>query len=88
MVFGTNALITKPAISMAPMLAVWLFNKYGYDKLKTPATSAAVDLDSLHSAMFNLTSLTPVVVGFLEVCVWSLYTIRHSHETIPKHLEV
>lgn len=34
MVFGTNALFTKPAQSLAPMLVVTLLNKFGYEDLK------------------------------------------------------
>lgn len=34
MVFGTNALFTKPAQSLAPMLVVFILNQYGYEELK------------------------------------------------------
>lgn len=33
MVFGTNALFTKPAQSLAPMLVVTLLNQFGYENL-------------------------------------------------------
>jgi Na+/melibiose symporter-like transporter len=39
MVFGTNALIVKPAISLAPMLVVNILNSYGYNHLHTGAPS-------------------------------------------------
>ncbi|MEE6514324.1 hypothetical protein FKM82_022375 [Ascaphus truei] len=37
MVFGTNALFTKPAQSLAPMLVVTLLNQYGYENLTNSA---------------------------------------------------
>lgn len=33
MVFGTNALFTKPAQSLAPMLVVTTLNQFGYENL-------------------------------------------------------
>ena len=37
MVFGTNALFTKPAQSLSPMLVVYILNQYGYESLKDAA---------------------------------------------------
>lgn len=34
MVFGTNALFTKPAQSLAPMLVINILNQFGYEQLK------------------------------------------------------
>lgn len=34
MVFGTNALFTKPAQSLAPMIVLYILNQYGYEQLK------------------------------------------------------
>lgn len=34
MVFGTNALFTKPAQSLAPMIALNVLNQFGYEQLK------------------------------------------------------
>lgn len=34
MVFGTNALFTKPAQSLAPMLVISILNQFGYERLK------------------------------------------------------
>lgn len=34
MVFGTNALFTKPAQSLAPMLVLSVLNQFGYERLK------------------------------------------------------
>lgn len=34
MVFGTNALFTKPAQSLAPMMVLNILNQFGYEQLK------------------------------------------------------
>lgn len=97
MVFGTNALVTKPAQSLAPMLTVWILNQYGYqqfkaiqddpsavDKMDTPLTK---DLRDLNSAMFYMTCVIPVVIGLLQVIIWRFFTIRSSHLTMAKYVE-
>lgn len=34
MVFGTNALFTKPGQSLAPMIVLAILNQFGYEELK------------------------------------------------------
>jgi len=91
MVFGLNALVTKPAISVAPMITVALLNSYGYSSLPTkfPGVSAStVTLseiqspggDALTDAMFYVTCIVPVVTGLLQLLIWRFYTIRDSHK--------
>ena len=97
MVFGTNALITKPAQSIAPMLTVAVLNRYGYSSLHDvtgaasasgPATAAAASLDELKAAMVSVCCVTSLLLGVLQLCVWSMYRIRESHHsTIVKHVE-
>ena len=65
MVFGTNALIVKPAISLSPMLVVAVLNKYGYSDLRpalerasareTAARVAAGAICKLFLQEFNIT---------------------------------
>lgn len=40
MVFGTNALFTKPGQSLAPMLALNILNQFGYEQLKDAGKDA------------------------------------------------
>lgn len=91
MVFGTNALITKPAISFAPMLTVAIFNKYGYTRHNATAHATASSQDLVHSdlnnAMLLVTAVTPIVIGSIQLIIWSFYTIRNSHTTTAKHTE-
>lgn len=41
MVFGTNALFTKPAQSLAPMMVLNIFNQFGYNELKDAGSSSS-----------------------------------------------
>ena len=93
MVFGLNALVTKPAISFAPMITVAVLNSYGYSSsLSTvpgvlTSTVAATEVqhaasdDVLTSAMFHMTCAVPVVTGLLQLLIWRFYTIRDSHKS-------
>lgn len=89
MVYGTNALITKPAQSLAPMVTVAILNQYFYDKFKeTGIDSLEVDsneYESMQNAMFLVTCFSPVVTGVIQICAWSFYTIKDSH--LQKHVK-
>ncbi|XP_043945558.1 transmembrane protein 180-like isoform X1 [Protopterus annectens] len=88
MVFGTNALFTKPAQSLAPMLVVTILNQYGYEKLKDK--TAEGDLSSLlvlHDAMFWLVCLAPVCIASLQILAWTPFSIRDSHTIHTKYIE-
>ena len=75
MVFGTNALITKPAMSLAPMLTVYIFNKYGYEQLNTTAMLPPSVTSGLHHCMVTMAWVNAVVVGLLQMLVWSKFNI-------------
>jgi len=89
MVFGVNALVTKPAISFAPMFTVALLNSYGYTSATssvpgvqaTTAAMTAVQQQALEDVMFYMTCAVPVITGLLQLFVWQFYTIRDSHKT-------
>ncbi|XP_045191816.1 transmembrane protein 180-like [Mercenaria mercenaria] len=77
MVYGINALVVKPAISLSPMLVVSILNSYGYDRLKDGKLDAT-EIGGLNSVMFNLLCLFPCVIGCVQFCSWSFYTIREK----------
>jgi len=87
MVFGINALITKPAQSIAPMVTLAYLNRHGYEALSSPDTSPAVNSDAVTGAMFFLMTVTPCIVGVIQLLAWSMYSIRTSHITEPKYVE-
>ncbi|XP_062594121.1 transmembrane protein 180-like [Saccostrea cucullata] len=89
MVFGTNALFVKPAISLSPMLVVAILNKYGYSQIKKSTgdmTNPSVNplnstqLEGLKGAMFSLVCLYPIVLGTIQLLSWSFYRISNKEE--------
>ncbi|XP_077988199.1 transmembrane protein 180-like [Glandiceps talaboti] len=86
MVFGTNALFTKPAQSIAPIMVVSILNTYDYQSL---VSDGHVNQGSqeLLNVMFTLVCLVPMVTGALQILIWSQYQIRNSHLTVPKYSE-
>lgn len=88
MVFGTNALFTKPAQSLAPMTVLYILNQFGYEQLKDAARdSNPSGLESLHSIMFYLVCLVPMSVAALQALVWRPFSIRNSHTVETKYIE-
>lgn len=76
MIFGTNALVTKPAQSIAPMLVVYTLQKYGYQTGKAWQEKGATENTELQSVMFNLLCLIPACIGVVQIVVWRIYTLR------------
>ncbi|XP_017277338.1 transmembrane protein 180 isoform X2 [Kryptolebias marmoratus] len=80
MVFGTNALFTKPAQSLAPMIVLKILNQFGYEQLKESGQDSDPSaLESLHSVMFYLVCLVPMCVAALQILAWRPFSIRNSH---------
>ena len=77
MVFGTNALVVKPAISLAPMVVVAILNRYGYEQLQKK-TLTDTQIESLNNVMFTLIWCIPLIIGMFQSYFWSFYTIRES----------
>ncbi|KAK3532630.1 hypothetical protein QTP86_027377 [Hemibagrus guttatus] len=87
MVFGTNALFTKPAQSLAPMLVVSILNHYGYEEMKGGNVTDQSALEALHSSMFYLICLVPLCITSLQFFFWKPFSIRESHTTDSKYVE-
>ncbi len=90
MVFGTNALVTKPAVSLAPMITVYIMNLHGYQTIQVHGAGTTVnplDTTDLHNTMFNTVCLTGFVIGLLQIVIWASYTIRKSHITQTNYVE-
>ncbi|XP_046573443.1 uncharacterized protein LOC124281438 [Haliotis rubra] len=82
MIFGTNALVVKPAQSLCPMFIVTVLNMYGYQHLKN-GTLTSPDTSQLKEVMFHLACCLPVVMGCLQLLSWSFFSIRLRHA--PSH---
>ncbi|XP_013379044.1 transmembrane protein 180 isoform X2 [Lingula anatina] len=79
-VYGTNALVVKPAISVSPMIVVTILNRYGYEQYKLGQLTDGLLLDSLQGTMFYLLCFIPLVVGTIQLAIWSQFTLRSSHK--------
>ncbi|KAK6170844.1 hypothetical protein SNE40_019142 [Patella caerulea] len=75
MVFGTNALIVKPAQSLCPMLTVAILNRYGYEVHKAGKLDTEA-IDNLKDTMFLLLCGYSIVLGCIQLLSWSLYVLR------------
>ncbi|XP_059898400.1 transmembrane protein 180-like isoform X1 [Gadus macrocephalus] len=88
MVFGTNALFTKPAQSLAPMLVVTILNQFNYEDLKViTKTSNPEATESLHSVMFYLVCLIPLIISTTQALAWRPFSIRNSHTVDTKYID-
>ncbi|XP_014785056.1 transmembrane protein 180 [Octopus bimaculoides] len=79
MIFGMSALIEKPAISISPMFIVNILNSYGYQQLKDGKLSLS-KTNILKSTMFNLIYIIPICMGCVQLVIWSLFRLRHTHK--------
>ncbi|XP_061701659.1 transmembrane protein 180-like isoform X2 [Syngnathoides biaculeatus] len=88
MVFGTNALFTKPAQSLAPMLVLNILNQFGYEEMKDAGRdSDPRALSSLHSVMFYMVCAVPMCVAGVQILAWRLFSIRSSHTVDSKYID-
>ncbi|XP_015242522.1 PREDICTED: transmembrane protein 180 [Cyprinodon variegatus] len=88
MVFGTNALFTKPAQSLAPMIVLNIVNHFGYEELKDVAKESNQSaLENLHSVMFYLVCLVPMCIAILQFLAWRPFSIRNSHTVDLKYID-
>lgn len=79
MIFGTSALLSKPAVSLSPMLAVAILNRYGYSDLKDHAGQAPQELKRV---MFILVCCYPIVIGTIQFISWSFYKVYEKRNEI------
>jgi len=78
-IFGLNALITKPAISIAPMIVVYVLDKYNYELYKKNQLTDSAALDELTSTMFYLLCLMAVIPSALQWLAFRNYSLREKH---------
>ena len=72
-IFGLNALFTKPAQSLSPMLVVNILTRYGYQE-----TGGNKSL-SVQTAEFHILCFLPVCIGICQILIWSRYSLRSTH---------
>ncbi|XP_047142132.1 transmembrane protein 180 isoform X1 [Hydra vulgaris] len=76
MIFGLNALITKPAQSLAPVIILFLLNKAGY---KNDTMTDSIE-KSLSEAMFSIMVFVPIIIGVLQFLLWNIYSLRNTNK--------
>ncbi|ESP04018.1 hypothetical protein LOTGIDRAFT_110314 [Lottia gigantea] len=74
-IYGTNALVTKPAQSLSPMLTVAILNRYGY-KEHTAGTLPEEGALMLKDAIFVLMCIYSITLGIIQILSWSMFVIR------------
>lgn len=79
MIFGSNALFTKPAQSLAPMLVVHILSWYGYKKtqdISKDTSNLGARNQQLLDAMFGLLCIIPLIVATVQIIVWKFYPLK------------
>ncbi|GAB1598542.1 transmembrane protein 180-like [Argonauta hians] len=80
MIYGANALIEKPAVSISPILIVNILNSYGYQQSKNGKLSSS-NTQILKSTMFSLIYIIPICMGCIQLFIWSFFKLRHTHQS-------
>uniref|UniRef100_A0A914HEP8 Uncharacterized protein n=1 Tax=Globodera rostochiensis TaxID=31243 RepID=A0A914HEP8_GLORO len=75
LIFSLNALFTKPAISIAPVVIVYLLNQNGYELYQSKAFVS----DQLRLCMSRVLFAIPLLLGTLELLAFRHYSLRHKH---------
>jgi len=94
--YGANALFTKPGQSIAPMLGWSVLQYVGYDADGNNAvrSSDSLTLDSsTRGSMFNLLVFLPATCALVQLFLWNKFSLRGSYlqlvkEHRKKHCEV
>ncbi|KAL3104323.1 hypothetical protein niasHT_029108 [Heterodera trifolii] len=75
LVFSLNALFTKPAISIAPVVIVYLLNQNGYELYRSKGHIS----DQLRVCMARVLFVIPLLLGTVELLAFRHYSLRHKH---------
>ncbi|KAF7624673.1 hypothetical protein Mgra_00010056 [Meloidogyne graminicola] len=81
LIFSLNALITKPAISIAPVIIVYLLNRNGYVLYQ----KEQIRTEELRLCMERIIFATPLLLGSLEFWIFRHYSLRHKHNMTFYH---
>ena len=75
MVYGSNAVVVKPALSISPMIVAAILSRCGYDEVKAGTATAAQKL-YLQNTIFTFSCFAPVVIGIIQIIAWRQYKLR------------
>lgn len=75
MVYGSNAVVVKPALSLAPMIVAAMLSRCGYDDVKSGSATPEQKL-YLQECIFMFSCFAPVVIGIVQIIAWRQYKLR------------
>jgi len=82
MIFGSNALVVKPALSLSPMLVAGILDNYHYTSVKT-GTATADQKAIFQATVFEFSCFAPIVVGIVQILIWRFYMLRGASKVLP-----
>ncbi|XP_067938920.1 transmembrane protein 180-like isoform X2 [Watersipora subatra] len=75
MVYGSNAAVVKPALSLAPMVVAAMLSRSGYDAVKA-GTATPEQTAYLQQIIFTFSCFAPVIIGSVQIFAWRQYRLR------------
>ncbi len=83
MIFGANALLTKPGQSFAPLLGWLVLHSISYRDSRTYPEGASLGLAdsvaSMHQTMFLMLVCVPFCCAVVQLVLWSRYTLKDTY---------
>eukprot|EP00795_Rhopilema_esculentum_P015174 gene15174-6369_t len=84
MVFGLNALVTKPAQSIAPMTVLRILSSFGYQPNAGNVHGALPTGDDFKSAIFGIVCFFPAIIGVVQMTEKKEDTEKKTEDTEKK----
>jgi Na+/melibiose symporter-like transporter len=78
-IYGANALFTKPGQSLAPMFGWALLRKVGYGSVKPTVELRGEGIGRMRSGMFEMLVVLPAACAVIQLVLWSQFTLRDSY---------
>ncbi|KAI1728336.1 MFS/sugar transport protein domain-containing protein [Ditylenchus destructor] len=77
LVFSLNALMVKPAVSIAPVVIVYFLNTHGYETYQKDGMRT----EELKRCMLRIIFTIPALLGLLQCLIFRRYSLRHEYTT-------
>lgn len=87
MVYGSNAVVVKPALSIAPMIVAAVLSRCGYDEVKAGTATAEQKL-YLQDTIFLFSCFAPVVIGIVQIIAWRQYRLRGEQDSSERTITI
>lgn len=87
MVYGSNAVVVKPALSIAPMIVAAVLSRCGYDEVKAGTATPEQKL-YLQDTIFLFSCFAPVVIGIVQIIAWRQYRLRGEQDSSERTITI